>query len=112
MKNSEFVAMVKKELDELLAMKDNEVFGSLYNEGQTRVEIKKYIIDIARQETVKKIQSGGGVEVIKDYDSYVNRIENELKSINFKYPDIARSQVESLAYHWNGAGKLLFDDEE
>ena len=46
MKNSEFQAIVMKELNERLSLKDDAVFGALYTDDQTRVQMKKFIIEI------------------------------------------------------------------
>ena len=111
MKNSEFTANVMRELRECEEA-NTGIFAPLTtgkHDHSTLTWMRKYLIDTAKVEAVKKIQSGGGVEVLKDCEAYIRRVEQKLND-NFDMYAVFPKVIESLT-DTRGAGQLLFNDE-
>lgn len=92
----------------------DELFPGLKRPDLMRNGLKAELIKLARKETVAKIQAGGEIEVLKDYEAFRGMVEGNLKTDQFdKYDDLLQAHILQIAdIRGVGAGNLIFDEDE
>jgi hypothetical protein len=91
--------------------KNDEIFAVFYTPMDSIRAVRNCIIQMAKEEAIKKIQAGGGIKILEQYVLFTGIIESRL-SENFNRWYVIEESLQTLILIAEEKADLLFKDEE